>query len=137
MLRGQASLQELIGRSFMNRKRSGPKTKRKPPSVETASKAPEPAALETSNTVVAGQKSQVSVPGQALCPVCGVPVLERAMNGHLGMGCLCVSAACSQDVSLTASIMCRHLSGKGDTAAQQRGRKAINPAALCFASRQY
>lgn len=77
MLRGQASLQELIGRSFMNRKR--PKNKKKPESTE--------APADNGNQAVklgAASRPSSPLPDQVSCPVCGEPVLERLMNGHLG-----------------------------------------------------
>ncbi|KAL3146511.1 hypothetical protein ABBQ32_000762 [Trebouxia sp. C0010 RCD-2024] len=81
MLRGQASLQELIGRSFMNRK-SGAKSKKKAEAEAPASsQIKSTAKLETP---APGTPHAASLqPGQVLCPVCGVPALERAMNSHL------------------------------------------------------
>ena len=83
MLRGQASLQELIGRSFMTRK-SGPNNKKKAAAAEppTSSKVESTAKPESSASEASRAASLQ--PGQVLCPVCGVPVLERMMNSHLG-----------------------------------------------------
>lgn len=88
MLRGQASLQELIGRSFMTRKRSGSKGKKQQPAD---------AAQDSSNATAKRQKQksspeqqqqeqqqQILQPGQVSCPVCRVAVLEQMMNTHLG-----------------------------------------------------
>lgn len=67
----------------MNRK-SGAKSKQKAEAAEppASSQTKSTAKLETS---ASGPPRTASLqPGQVLCPVCGVPVLERAMNSHLG-----------------------------------------------------
>ncbi|KAL0053594.1 hypothetical protein WJX82_008086 [Trebouxia sp. C0006] len=78
MLRGQASLQELIGRSFMTRKRP-PKSKKKAAAVDSASTSHDLDAIQS----VSAPKEGSLQPGHALCPVCGVPTPERMMNTHL------------------------------------------------------
>ena len=85
MLRGQASLQELIGRSYMNKKRPGSKSKKQAEAAEPSTSIAKPSLpnLETSASDPPGSPSLQ--PGQVKCPVCGMPVLEREMNSHLGM----------------------------------------------------
>ena len=84
MLRGQASLQELIGRSYMNRKRPGSKGKKQAEAaVSSASVAK--LTLPKLETLGSGPPGSPSLqPGQVTCPVCRMPVLEREMNSHLG-----------------------------------------------------
>ena len=84
MLGGQASLQELIGRSFMTRKRSGPKAKKKSPAADLTSTSQELSGLKSTTASTFEAPAQALQPGQVVCPVCGVPTVERAMNGHLG-----------------------------------------------------
>ena len=83
MLRGQASLQELIGRSFMTRKRP-PKSKKKAAAVDSASTSRDLDAMQSVSEYAAVPKEGTLQPGHALCPVCGVPAPERMMNNHLG-----------------------------------------------------
>ena len=117
MLRGQASLQEMIGRSFMNRKRPGSKNKKKAEAAEVPAKTEQIPALELEPSAAGTPRSASLQPGQVLCPVCGLPVLERAMNSHLGKAeqnlvqqhCIwCCKAAFA---------VCRQLPGTGDLAA--------------------
>lgn len=82
MLRGQASLQELIGRSFMTRKRP-PKSKKKAAAVDSASTSHDLDAVQSVSA--AASKEGLLQPGHALCPVCGVPTPEKIMNTHLGL----------------------------------------------------
>ncbi|DBA85769.1 hypothetical protein WJX77_002675 [Trebouxia sp. C0004] len=82
MLRGQASLQELIGRSFMTRKRP-PKSKKKAAAVASASTSHDLDAIQSVSAYAAAPKGRSLQPGHALCPVCGVPTPERMMNTHL------------------------------------------------------
>lgn len=99
MLRGQASLQELIGRSFMTRKRSGSKGKKQTP----ADSAQKPETERTESKLGAKQQPQQLQPGQAICPVCNVAVTEKTMNTHLGKtGHL---PDCVQIVLLTAAML--------------------------------
>ena len=89
MLRGQASLQELIGRSFMNRKRPVAKGKKQQPPADAASQVskaqtPNPATIEQPHQ----QQQQVLQPGQVSCPVCGGAIAEKSMNAHLGKAVL-------------------------------------------------
>ena len=82
MLRGQASLQELIGRSYMARKKPASKNKPKADSGDTVTKLPAQQA-DASKTVTEQQLPALQ-PGEVYCPVCSLPVLERVMNSHLG-----------------------------------------------------
>jgi hypothetical protein len=84
MLRGQASLQELIGRSFMTRKRP-PKSKKKAAAIDSASTSHDLDAIQNVSAYAATPKERSLQPGHALCPVCGVPTPERVMNTHLGL----------------------------------------------------
>jgi len=81
MLRGQASLQELIGRSFLTRKRP-PKSKKKAAAVDSASTSHDLDAMQSVSACAAAPNEGSLQPGHALCPVCGVPTPERMMNTH-------------------------------------------------------
>ncbi|KAL0039350.1 hypothetical protein WJX79_004346 [Trebouxia sp. C0005] len=82
MLRGQASLQELIGRSFMTRKRP-PKSKKKAAAIDSASTSHDLDTIQSVSAYAAAPKERSLHPGHALCPVCGLPTPERMMNTHL------------------------------------------------------
>ena len=120
MLRGQASLQELIGRSFMTRKRPGAKGKKQQAPAEAASQAakeqtPNPAITEQPQQ----QQQQVLQPGQVSCPVCGGAMAEKSMNAHLGKAVLqqctggrdCQDCPCCTDTCLARETLQR---SKGD-----------------------
>lgn len=83
MLRGQASLQELIGRSFMTRKRSGAKGKKLQAPTDTASEPASTGPPQTTSKPVQ-QKQQALQAGHVSCPVCSAAILEEILNTHLG-----------------------------------------------------
>ena len=84
MLRGQASLQELIGRSYMNRKRPASKSKKQAEIGESSASIAKPTLPKLKTLDSDPPVSSSLQPGQVTCPVCGMPVLEREMNKHLG-----------------------------------------------------
>lgn len=84
MLRGQASLQELIGRSFMNRKRPGAKGKKQQAPADAASQVAKAQTPDPATNKQPQQQQQVLQPGQVSCPVCGGAIAEKSMNAHLG-----------------------------------------------------
>ena len=118
MLRGQASLQELIGRSFMTRKRPAPRRK-KAEAAEAAASTGKDAASNLETTTADASHSAPLRPGEVLCPVCGLPSPEKAMNSHLGKSQQllphCLHFALSSHL---AFCLCRQLSGTRDLAAQ-------------------
>lgn len=99
MLRGQASLQELIGRSFMTRRRLASKAKKKAVAADAASTSHDIGSLQNHTASTAKIEGQSLKPGHALCPVCGVPIPERTMNAHLGVWCHCLLACCVSDTT--------------------------------------
>lgn len=124
MLRGQASLQELIGRSFMSRKRSGSQGKKQQAPANAAQTPADNAHLQEmpgsdqqqqqQHQQERQQQQQSLQPGQVCCPVCGAAILEKAMNTHLGeivRPCIVINTNDVHDANY-----CRCMLGKRDVA---------------------
>ena len=100
----------------MNRKRPGSKSKKQAEAAESSASIAKPtlSKLETSGFDPPGSLSLQ--PGQVMCPVCGMPVLERDMNNHLGKMIQHCSSWFHNPWFKAAFCFCRQLPGTGDLA---------------------
>ena len=122
----------------MTRKRPGSKAKKKAAAADAASTSQDLGSVQDHNASTAKIEGHSVKPGHALCPVCGVPIPDRTMNAHLGV-CHYLLACCGHQTQPVTDLIVfgRHMSGEGDTSAQQGGCQTVYLAEVCFKSQQW